>query len=78
MRYKLGYFSTVKRRLRDAGLLGRVATKKPYLRLANKKREKEQTLDRGILPRRPASQSHLFTVDVQTGVLRVLFNEGAS
>uniref|UniRef100_A0A8C7WF82 Guanylate cyclase n=1 Tax=Oncorhynchus mykiss TaxID=8022 RepID=A0A8C7WF82_ONCMY len=30
--------STVKRRLRDAGLLGRVAKKKPYLRLANKKK----------------------------------------
>ena len=29
--------STVKRQLRDAGLLGRVAKKKPYLRLANKK-----------------------------------------
>ncbi|CDQ68723.1 unnamed protein product [Oncorhynchus mykiss] len=28
--------STVKRRLRNAGLLGRVAKKKPYLRLANK------------------------------------------
>ena len=28
--------STVKRRLRDAGLLDRVAKKKPYLRLANK------------------------------------------
>jgi transposase len=28
--------STVKRRLRDAGLLGRVAKRKPYLRLANK------------------------------------------
>ena len=28
--------STVKRRLRDAGLLGRVAKKKTYLRLANK------------------------------------------
>ena len=28
--------STVKRRLPDAGLLGRVAKKKPYLRLANK------------------------------------------
>ena len=27
--------SKVKRRLRDAGLLGRVAKKKPYLRLAN-------------------------------------------
>ena len=45
--------STVKRRLRDAGLLGRVAKKKPYLRLANKKKRliwaKEQTLDRGRL-----------------------------
>ena len=30
------------------------------------------------LPRRPASWSHLFTVDVETGVLRVLFNEAAS
>ena len=30
--------STVKRRLWDAGLLGRVAKKKPYLRLANKKK----------------------------------------
>ena len=28
--------STMKRQLRDAGLLGRVAKKKPYLRLANK------------------------------------------
>ena len=31
--------STVKRRLRDAGLLGRVAKKKPYLRLANKRKK---------------------------------------
>ena len=30
------------------------------------------------LPRRPASRSHLFTVDIETGVLRVLFNEAAS
>ena len=30
--------STVKRRLRDDGLLGRVAKKKPYLRLANKRK----------------------------------------
>ena len=30
--------STVKRRLWDAGLLGRVAKIKPYLRLANKKK----------------------------------------
>ena len=68
--------------LRDAGLLGRVAKKKPYLRLANKKKRwrwaEEQTLDRGTLPRRPASQSRLFTVDIETGVLRVLFNEAAS
>jgi hypothetical protein len=42
--------STVKRRLWDAGLLGRVTKKKPYLRLANKNKRlrwaKEQTLDR--------------------------------
>jgi hypothetical protein len=30
------------------------------------------------LPRRPASRSRLFTVDVETDVLRVLFNEAAS
>ena len=30
--------STVKRQVRDAGLLGRVEKKKPYLRLANKKK----------------------------------------
>ena len=30
------------------------------------------------LPRRLTSQSRLFTVDVETGVLRVLFNEAAS
>jgi hypothetical protein len=30
--------SIVKRQLRDAGLLGRVAKKKPYLRLANQKK----------------------------------------
>jgi hypothetical protein len=29
----------MKRRLRDAGLLGRVAKKKTYLRLANKKKD---------------------------------------
>jgi hypothetical protein len=34
-----------------------------------------QTLDSGTLPRRPASQSHLFTVDAEIGVLLVLFNE---
>jgi hypothetical protein len=31
--------STMKRRHWDAGLLGRVAKKKPYLRLANKKKD---------------------------------------
>ena len=30
------------------------------------------------LPRRPASRSCLFTVDIETGVLRVLFNEASS
>ena len=30
--------STVKRQLRDAGILGRVAKKKTYLRLANEKK----------------------------------------
>ena len=30
------------------------------------------------LPRRPASRSRLFTVDIETGVLGVLFNEAAS
>ena len=36
--------------------------------------KRTQTLDRGTLPRRPASRSHLFTVDVEPGV----FNEAAS
>ncbi|MGJ0282540.1 hypothetical protein [Streptococcus pyogenes] len=40
--------------------------------------KRTQTLDRGTLPRRPASQSRLFTVDVETGVLQVLFNEAAT
>jgi hypothetical protein len=72
----------VARRLWDAGLLNRVTRKKPYLRLANKMKilrwAKEQTLDRGTLLRRPASQNHLFTVDVENGVLQVLFIETAS
>ena len=56
---------------------------KPYLRLANKNKKLRWTkehVDTGQrnLPRRPASQSRLFTVDVETGVLRVLFNEAAS
>ena len=37
--------------------------------------KRTQALDRGTLPRRPASRSRLFTVDVETGVLQVLFNE---
>ena len=39
--------------------------------------KRTQTLDRGTLPRKPASQSRLSTVDVETGVLRLLFNEAA-
>ena len=34
--------------------------------------KRTQTLDRETLPRRPASPSRLFTVDVETGVVRVL------
>ena len=40
--------------------------------------KRTQTLDRGTLPRRQASRSLLFTVYVEAGVLRVLFNEAAS
>jgi hypothetical protein len=73
--------STVKRRLRDSALLGRVAKKKPHFRLTNKKNikmgKRTQTLDRGTLLRRPASRSRLFTVDVETVVLRVLLNKAA-
>ena len=58
-------------------LLRRAVKKKPYLRLANKKK-RTQPLDRGTLPRRPASRSCVFTVDVETGVLWVLFNAAAS
>ena len=75
--------STVKRRLWDAGLLDRVAKKKPYLRLTNKINrlrwaKEHKTLDKGTLPKRPASLNRLFTVDIETGVLRVLFNEAGS
>ena len=66
--------STVKGRLWDAGLLGRAAKKKPYLRLANKNKRlrwaKQQTARTQPRPRRPATRSRLFTVDVETGVLR--------
>ena len=72
----------MKRRLRDVGLLGRVAKIKPYLRLANKKKilrwAKEHRHWTEELHRRPASRSRLFDVDVETGVLQVLFNEVAS
>ena len=59
-------------------LKSRVAMKKPYLRLANKNKrlkmgKRTQTLDRGTLPRRSASRSRLFTVYVETLVLRQLF-----
>ena len=69
--------------LRDAVLLCRVAKKKPYLRLANLKKrfrraQDHKTLDRGTPTRRPATRSRLFTVEVEAGVLRVLFNEVAS
>ena len=40
--------------------------------------KRTQTLDRGTLPRKPASRSCPFTVDIETGVLRVMFNEAAS
>ena len=71
------------RRLRDAGRLGRVAKKKPCLRLANKKKRlrwanEHRPWPELNLPRRPASRSPLFTVNVETGVLLLLFNEAAS
>ena len=40
--------STVKRRLGDAGLLGRVAKKKPYLRQANKRKKNTEIGQRKI------------------------------
>ena len=40
--------------------------------------KRTQTLDRGTLPRRPKSRSRLFAVDVETGVLWIVFNEAAS
>jgi hypothetical protein len=76
--------STVKRRLRDAGLLGKVPLSSVCVLL--------HIIIYSIywpvwdtvwfffatLTRNPASRSHLFTVDVETGVLRALFNEAAS
>ena len=104
--------ASVMKRLWDAGLLGRVAKKKPNLRLANTMKrlrweQEHKTLDRGNLLRSPVSvcvllpilifllaslrfgfffatlprrtsRSRLFTVDVETGVLPVLFNGAAS
>ena len=53
---------TVKRRLRDAGLQGRVAKKKPDLRLANKRKRLmgkiTQTLDRGRLEKSVMDTCH--------------------
>ena len=62
--------STVKRRLRDTGLLGRVPLSSvcvllPILIIYF------YWPAFATLPRRPASQSRIFTVDVETGVLRV-------
>ena len=65
--------STVKRQLQDAGLLGRVAKIKPYLRLANKKKRLRWSKEH-----RHWTICRLFTVDVETGVLQVLFNEAAT
>ena len=67
--------------LRDAGLLGRVAKKKAYLRLAKKKKRL-----RWAKEHRNWTEEHCLEgqhpgvayVDVETGVLRVLFNEAAS
>jgi transposase len=63
--------STVKRRLRDAGLLDRVAKKNPYLRLANKNKRlrwaKEHRHLDGQHPRVPSS---LLT-------LRLVFSKGS-
>ena len=73
---KLAFFRLVEylehQYLWDAGILDRVAKKKPHLRLANKKKrlrwgKRPQTLDRGTLPRGPAYRCHLFTVDIETG-----------
>ena len=75
--------STVKRWLRDAGLLGRVPLSSVcvlllilifYFLLASLRYGFFFT----TLPRRPTSWSCLFIVDVETGVLQVLFNEAAS
>jgi hypothetical protein len=62
----------MKRKLRNAGIVGRVAKNKPYLRLANENKilrwAKEHTHWTEELSRRPASQSHLFTIYVETFV----------
>ena len=63
--------STMKRRLWDAGLLGRVAKKKPYLRLANKNKILRWAKEH----RNWTEDLCLFTVDVETGVLQVRFNQ---
>ena len=74
--------STVKRRLRDADLLGSFSVQClcyfAHLNLVFLLASLRYGFFFATLPRRPASWSRLFTVDVETGVLRVLFNEAAS
>ena len=66
--------STVKRRLQDAGLLGRVPLSNVCVLLPIMIFYFYWHLRYGVffetLPRRPTSRSHLFTVDFETGVLR--------
>ena len=71
--------STVKRRLRDAGLLDRVPLSSVLLPILTFYFYWPvwDGFFFATLPRRPASRSRLFTVNVETGVLRVLFNEAA-
>ena len=74
--------STMKRRLQDAGLLGRVPLSSvcgrlPILIFSFYWPVWDMAFSLQ-LSRRPASQSGLFTIDVETGVLRVLFNEPVS
>ena len=66
---------------RDGGLLGRVlgsVCSFAHLNLLFLLDSLRYGFFFATLPKRPASWSHLFTVDVETGVLWVLFNEAAS
>ena len=74
--------SSVKRRLLDAGLVGRVPLSSvcvllPILIFSFYWPVWDVSFSLQ-LPRRPASRSRLFTVDIETGVLWVLFNEAVS